>query len=243
MSTTNVTNDDDHSWIPATAEDSRCPCPALNVLANHGYLPRDGRNLTAAQLSQAVQKVYGISWLAATILAYGGVKRCSTTGKVDLHDLALHNAAEHDYSLVHADAKPGEKYAPTTVDPELLRELLDKSSKDYLTLRDLTRTYVARHDAKPPLELRFRIISKGEMELIVEVFGVRRGDASASVLPDEVLGSEPVVPKAFIRQWLGEERLPDGWKGPAHPTGLFDILKGIRQVANLQQELTSSKAE
>jgi hypothetical protein len=29
---------DQHQWRKPTAEDARSPCPALNVLANHGYL-------------------------------------------------------------------------------------------------------------------------------------------------------------------------------------------------------------
>ena len=43
--TTNLNRRDDlnrvglsHEYIPATATDSRSPCPALNALANHGYL-------------------------------------------------------------------------------------------------------------------------------------------------------------------------------------------------------------
>ena len=34
--------DDSHPYVPANPGDSRSPCPALNALANHGYLPRDG---------------------------------------------------------------------------------------------------------------------------------------------------------------------------------------------------------
>ena len=37
--------------------DSRSPCPALNCLANHGYLPRDGKNITPEVL-QHVAQVY-----------------------------------------------------------------------------------------------------------------------------------------------------------------------------------------
>ncbi|KAK4657666.1 hypothetical protein QC762_200010 [Podospora pseudocomata] len=33
------------------------PCPLLNALANHGYLPRDGRSFHQAELSAALKKV------------------------------------------------------------------------------------------------------------------------------------------------------------------------------------------
>ena len=35
--------------------DSRSPCPALNALANHGYLPRDGKDITPEVFQLAVQ--------------------------------------------------------------------------------------------------------------------------------------------------------------------------------------------
>jgi hypothetical protein len=40
--------------------DSRSPCPALNALANHGYLPRDGKNISPDVLQRAVQ-VYSLT--------------------------------------------------------------------------------------------------------------------------------------------------------------------------------------
>ncbi|KAJ7460801.1 hypothetical protein FB451DRAFT_1044888 [Mycena latifolia] len=42
-------------FIAAKRTDSRSPCPGLNtrVLANHGYLPRNGSNFTIPQLMDA----------------------------------------------------------------------------------------------------------------------------------------------------------------------------------------------
>ncbi|GAA5937807.1 hypothetical protein JCM10213_001899 [Rhodosporidiobolus nylandii] len=40
---------------------SRSPCPALNALANHGALPRNGRHITPAQMSSAIQYSYNLS--------------------------------------------------------------------------------------------------------------------------------------------------------------------------------------
>ncbi|KAH9900008.1 Cloroperoxidase [Cubamyces lactineus] len=230
---------DDHPYCPANPGDSRSPCPALNALANHGYLPHDGRNLTASQLAHAIQEVYGLSPVFATFLAYGGVARCGTHGKLDLHELAAHNVVEHDGSLVHADAGKGEKYAPTNVDPVLLRQLLDTSPKDYLSLKDLTQAQVTRQAASPPLHSLQSLVSKGELDLIMEVFGVRGSEgASQSLIPDEALGDELVVPKSFLEQWLGQEKLPDGWQGHSHQTGFREIIAGVRSISKAEGEET-----
>jgi hypothetical protein len=43
------------------ANDVRSPCPVLNALANHGYLHRDGRNITSNELNAALIEI-GIAW-------------------------------------------------------------------------------------------------------------------------------------------------------------------------------------
>ncbi|KAI0775936.1 Chloroperoxidase [Trametes elegans] len=235
MSTPIFTHDDSaHPYCPAKPGDSRAPCPALNTLANHSYLPHDGRNLTPQQLTDAVKKVYGLSPFFAYLLAHGGVARAGAGGKLDLHDLAAHNVIEHDGSLVHADARPGDKYAPTDVDRALLRQLLDRApASDFLSYRDLTEAQVARHAVSAPRDALSTALSKGELELIFEVFGVRRCPA-ADGTPGALEGR--VVPKAWLEQWLGEERIPDGWPGPSHQTGFVQTVGGILTISKTENE-------
>lgn len=42
------------TFAPAQPNDLRSPCPMVNCLANHGFLPRDGRNIRADELYDAV---------------------------------------------------------------------------------------------------------------------------------------------------------------------------------------------
>jgi hypothetical protein len=41
---------------PAKEGDSRSPCPALNAMANHGILPRDGKNIKFADMTRQVHE-------------------------------------------------------------------------------------------------------------------------------------------------------------------------------------------
>lgn len=53
--------------------DERGECPGLNAMANHGYLPRNGR-ATILQFTQATQQVFGMGPdLAAFLAVYGAV--------------------------------------------------------------------------------------------------------------------------------------------------------------------------
>ncbi|KAL0943142.1 chloroperoxidase-like protein [Colletotrichum truncatum] len=41
---------DGNEWAAPTAADRRSPCPMVNTLANHGFLPRSGLNVSLADL-------------------------------------------------------------------------------------------------------------------------------------------------------------------------------------------------
>ena len=52
-------------YAPVKPGDLRSPCPAINALANHGYIPRDGRNVRANEILDGMNQ-YGLgSFLGA----------------------------------------------------------------------------------------------------------------------------------------------------------------------------------
>lgn len=54
-STPSFANESEYQYQPARPTDSRSPCPALNALANHGYLPRDGKNIPPELFQRVLQ--------------------------------------------------------------------------------------------------------------------------------------------------------------------------------------------
>jgi peroxidase family protein len=56
-------------YAPARPTDLRSPCPLINAMANHGYLPRDGRNVRASELKKAMD-LTGLSTIMGSLLAY-----------------------------------------------------------------------------------------------------------------------------------------------------------------------------
>lgn len=47
-------------YLPPSPTDVRGPCPIINTLANHGYIPRSGRNVLASELKAAMSEL-GVS--------------------------------------------------------------------------------------------------------------------------------------------------------------------------------------
>ncbi|OLN96433.1 putative sterigmatocystin biosynthesis peroxidase stcC 1 [Colletotrichum chlorophyti] len=86
-------------------EANRSPCPFLNTLANHGYLPRDGKNISMTQFTTAFATalnfdenfVFGVAEPAFATSTTGNPKT------VNLKDLEKHGVIEHDASLSRAD--------------------------------------------------------------------------------------------------------------------------------------------
>ncbi|KAF8958572.1 Chloroperoxidase [Flammula alnicola] len=67
---TKLVNDPAHPWIPAGENDIRGPCPGLNTLASHGWLPRNGI-ATPVQIINAVQEVFNMGNDLAVFVTYG----------------------------------------------------------------------------------------------------------------------------------------------------------------------------
>lgn len=89
----------------ATSSDSRSPCPGLNALANHGILPRDGKNIDLPTLVVAAYKGFSLAEAATVLVGSVGLK-ASTTGNAStfhLADLDHHEIIEHDGSMTRAD--------------------------------------------------------------------------------------------------------------------------------------------
>ncbi|KAI9459320.1 Cloroperoxidase [Russula earlei] len=93
-------------YAPPRKGDSRCSCPALNAMANHGIIPRDGRDVSFRELSSLIRSTYNFSptfclYVPRYIAKVLG--RPYPTGRFDLSDLDVHNGIEHDASLVRRD--------------------------------------------------------------------------------------------------------------------------------------------
>ncbi|KAH9037421.1 Cloroperoxidase [Lactarius deliciosus] len=93
-------------YIPPRSGDSRCSCPALNAMANHGIIKRDGRDISFKELSGTIRSTYNFSAsFCVFVPRYMAhvLDRSYSTGRFDLADIDVHNGIEHDASLFRRD--------------------------------------------------------------------------------------------------------------------------------------------
>ncbi|KAK8909066.1 hypothetical protein ACHAPF_006883 [Botrytis cinerea] len=62
----------EHAFVPPGPKDMRGPCPGLNALANHGFLPHNGF-ATISQIISANEEVFGMGADLATFLTIYGL--------------------------------------------------------------------------------------------------------------------------------------------------------------------------
>ncbi|PHH92845.1 hypothetical protein CDD83_4517 [Cordyceps sp. RAO-2017] len=97
------------SWKPAGPNDIRSACPGLNSLANHGFLPHDGANITAVSVIRAAFEGFGMSPEVPAIIVLKGLEdaKLPLDATFTLHDADRKSwEIEHTRSLSRDDVTP-----------------------------------------------------------------------------------------------------------------------------------------
>ncbi|KAJ3333230.1 hypothetical protein HDU93_008673 [Gonapodya sp. JEL0774] len=110
-----------HEFQAAGPTDHRAPCPALNIMANHGYIPRDGKNITWWDIAWGFWNCFGVGIDISGPLLFQ-VRTKIKTYPWNLHDFVPSSFVEHPASLTREDAITGADQ--TKPDPKLVEELL-----------------------------------------------------------------------------------------------------------------------
>jgi hypothetical protein len=170
-------------WRRPRAGEHRSPCPALNSLANGGYLPRGGL-VTSHQLIDALSGQLGAPRSMATLLAKVSMAQMGAVGpdgveRLDLEALCRHGIFEHDASLTRRDARHGDA---ARLAPQLLAQLVSLSEDGRtLTLEDIATAHQLRmtQSAADGHGVPFKASVLGTVEAAVLYVLLRRDGAIA----------------------------------------------------------------
>lgn len=194
-------------YIAPDATDSRSPCPALNIMANHGYLNRNGRGLTGQNFMDACFECFSVSNDLIKVAIGAAVDTgMFVNGTLDLADLARHPEPgsvpailmEHDMSLTRMDAFLGENVKPSS---SLIDLFLNRGATDVLTTDDVVAQYFYQYNHS---------LAFNEDFVFGEVADILAAEASLllSIEGDSITS----VSKDFFEAFFREERLMDGWE-------------------------------
>ncbi|KAL8772413.1 MAG: hypothetical protein Q9209_002364 [Squamulea sp. 1 TL-2023] len=200
--------DEDHTYIRGDIE-NRSPCPGLNALANQGFLPRNGKDMTPSQVEHALMTALHMDKLAARSLTSALPPLCRKDGMFDLVDTRRHNVIEHDSSFTRLDFHQGDNY---TFQPAMLQAMIDDADGGPVTLRSLAKTFIRRNKESraagaPRLSLGLWFVR------LFQAVGVMNTAQTGGVLTKELLEA------VFV-----EERFPDVILDNPKPRTVFTLL-------------------
>jgi len=236
--------------------------------------PRTGLNLSFVDIVRAIHHVYNISYPLAIFLAFGGLitsgkfsfRRATPSGAQPFHDawysrllLSILSALTyfwtldlsslsargsfkitHDASLVHLDTVPS-----TGPDPQMLRDFMEYATEASnnnghgISLLDIAHYHARRERTSGPLDATHKRIALGECAF---TWLMLRGSVAVNTTP--AVYTEHVIPPERLQQWLGEERLPDGWwdEGGVRPSQVIG-LRRVRQVASIVERFVKKDTD
>lgn len=178
----------------------------LNTLANHGYVARNGMNISLADMQAGFEASINLE-PEFSVGPFGVGVTASTTGRNDtlnLHDLLKHNLIEHDASLSRKDAYFGDAL---NFDPEVwagTSAVWRDTNATTISIEAAAKGRLARIAKDKVENPKYNLTSAGEAA------GLGETALFVAVFGDKVEGNARVD---WVDIFFRESRLPfaEGW--------------------------------
>jgi hypothetical protein len=206
----------------------------MNTLANHGFLPRDGRNITQENAVHALNTGLNFDTSIAKIMWQQAVIANPTPNATffTLDHLNRHNVLEHDASLSRSDAYFGNNH--------VFNQTVFDTSKAFWTAELVTPLMMANSKIFRQVESR-AYNPNYTFGANVEPFSL--GEMAAPFL---IFGDIPAATtnRTFVEFFFENEKLPSelGWSKQKEEIKLEDVMRMSEVIANATSLLTKGAA-
>ncbi|KAI0387996.1 Chloroperoxidase [Hypomontagnella monticulosa] len=221
-------------WEQPRPGDVRAPCPMLNTLANHGFLPHDGKDITEDDTVKALGTALNFDEEISKLMHKFAVSTnpAANATTYNLDHLSRHNVLEHDASLSRVDAYFGNQ--------AIFNKTVFDQTRSYwkgpiLDLNESVRARLARLETSNATNPTFALSD------LAKSFGLGEIAAYLAVLGD--ITSATAV-KARIEYFFAinateHERLPTklGWTKP-NVLSKADFTDMLQRVMNATEEVS-----
>ncbi|KAK6953259.1 hypothetical protein Daesc_005560 [Daldinia eschscholtzii] len=240
-----------HPWLAPGPNDYRGPCPMLNTLSNHNFLPHDGRNITKDKVISAMSSALNFNEsLGALMFQMAIVANPEPNATFfTLEQLNVHNVLEHDGSLSRSDAFFGNNH--------IFNETIFNETKVYWTGEILDADMLANGKIARQLNSKafnpnytftssVESFSLGEVSAPIVAFGDLQAATVNRTLVEYFFGKfsaphlEVVLELIF---YIVNERFPTelGWSTRNEVVNIDDILRLSQTISNASSLITAAK--
>ncbi|CZR56209.1 related to chloroperoxidase [Phialocephala subalpina] len=228
-----VNTSDTGAFIAAGPDDLRGPCPMMNTLANHGFLPRDGGNITRENAVYALTEGLNFNASVANIMWEQAIIANPEPNATffTLDNLNRHNVLEHDASISRSDAAFGNNH--------VFNQTIFDTTTAYWTEETLDANQLA--NGKIFRQLQSKAFNPNyTFTSTTEAFSL--GEMSAPIL---IFGDIPAgtVNKSLVLFFFENEKLPTelGWTKQATPINLDQVGTTSQLISNATSLITASQ--
>ena len=219
---TGPAEDAQHPYIKPGPKDHRGPCPGLNTLANHGYLPRNGivnplellwGTFNGLNLSPDLAAILG----AVSFVVLGDLTSLSLSigGKYKLGSgLSHHGVLEGDASITRQDNYFGNSWS---AQPKLVEQFIGETNKygnGNVNVYSLGKSRFRAWDFSRKNNPNFDF---NPWRMLVAY-------AESGFVHEVLRGNNLKFDEPMIRRWFLEERFPKGWSKRIVPFSTPEIL-------------------
>ncbi|KAK3651443.1 hypothetical protein LTR56_005585 [Elasticomyces elasticus] len=204
----------------------------MNTLANHGFLPHDGKNLTRDVVVKGLGDGLNFAPALVDIMFQQALPANPLPNATwfDLDQLNRHNVLEHDASLSRTDAYFGNNHI-------FNQTIFDESRRwwpdEVITAEHIGNSKLARQLQSKATNPEYKFTNTTEAFSIGEILA-----------PFIAFGNveDATVNRTLVEYFFTHERLPTalGWSRKAQVVGLSDILDLMVVLANASSLITGS---
>ncbi|KAJ9137853.1 Cloroperoxidase [Pleurostoma richardsiae] len=219
-------------WTPAGPGDFRGPCPMMNTLANHGYLPHNGRNITQENAIHALTTALNFNVSLATLMFQMAIIANPEPNATyfTLDHLNRHNVLEHDASLSRSDAFFGNNHV---FNQTIFDETRAYWTGPVLDANMLANGKLARQVSSKAYNPTYTFTSTTEQFSLGEVAApiIAFGDMASGT-----------VNKTLVEYFFENERFPTelGWSRKTSVVSLEDVNGVAQMISNATNLITPS---
>ncbi|RKU41834.1 hypothetical protein DL546_004730 [Coniochaeta pulveracea] len=219
-------------WQPGGPDDFRGPCPMMNTLANHGYLPHNGRNITKDVVISAMGGALNFDAALASLMFDQAIHINPEPNATwfTLDQLNVHGILEHDASLSRSDAFFGNNHVFNQTVFDETRRFWTSSVLDP---NQLANSKIARQISSKAFNPTYTFTSSTEQFSLGEVA------APVIAFGDVFTGA---VNRDLVEYFFVHERLPTelGWSRKTSVVTLNDILRVKDMIHNATSLITEA---
>ncbi|KAI1494357.1 Chloroperoxidase [Biscogniauxia mediterranea] len=219
-------------WEPPASNDVRSPCPMLNALANHGILPRDGKDITEEDTIAALGT--GLNFdteLSRTLYKFAISTNPMPNATIySLDHLSRHNIVEHDASLSRPDAYFSNQ--------AVFNQTIFDETKSYWTLpvvdlRQAALSRLARVQTSRNENPNFTLNEQNGLTEVALFLSVIGDFTTATAI------------KSNLEYFFENERLPVelGWNRPLNVFTSSDLDNMVQRVVQATEEVSGGASK